>query len=72
MKRLLASFLVMLTMAAAVARADTTPDQRRAVSDQMMAEIQRQYGPASNLAPEQKAQQIFNTLVANTHRRDVQ
>ncbi|MHB2016251.1 MAG: M48 family metallopeptidase [Candidatus Xenobia bacterium] len=55
----------------APAWADVPPDQRKAVSDQMMYQLQQQTGRASQLSPEARAQQIFNVLVAHAQRHDV-
>ncbi len=63
--------LMLLVSLSGTARADVSPADRRAVSDQMINQMQQQYGPVTSVPPEQKAAQVFYSLLPYTQRHDV-
>ncbi|MHB2017466.1 MAG: M48 family metalloprotease [Candidatus Xenobia bacterium] len=72
MRKWIVGLSLIFCLQAAAAFADPTPQQRQAVSDQMMYQLQQQGGVVTPAAGQSLANQVFNSLLPYTRRRDVQ
>ncbi|HEY3998781.1 MAG TPA: M48 family metallopeptidase [Candidatus Xenobia bacterium] len=58
-------------MSLGLAWADVSPQQRQVVSDDMARQLEAQYGPIQAIPPEQRAAQIFQSLLPYAQRHEI-